>query len=88
MAGLLISLIVATLARRPITSWLPWLATLAIILCNEAVDLWVEIWPDHAMQLGEGAKDIMTTMAIPTLLALAVRLNPKLFQRRSNGSSG
>lgn len=88
MAGLLISLVVATVIRRPITSWLPWAVTFAIILFNEGVDLWVEIWPDHAMQLGEGAKDIVITMAIPTLLALAVRLNPKLFRGGRRGSSG
>jgi len=81
IAGLLISLVAATLLRRPIASWLPWLATLLIILFNEAADLWVEVWPDHAMQLGEGAKDIAVTMALPTILALAVRLNPKLFRR-------
>ena len=79
IAGLLTNLVIATLLRRPITSWLPWLATFLVILANEAIDLWVEIWPDHAIQLGEGAKDIVTTMAIPTLLALAVRLNPRLF---------
>jgi hypothetical protein len=80
IAGMLISLVVATLLRRPIASWVPWLATFAIILFNEAADLWIEIWPDHARQLGEGAKDIAVTMAIPTILMLAVRLNPKLFR--------
>lgn len=86
MAGFLISLVAAALLRRPITSWLPWLATLAIILLNEAADLWVEIWPDPGMQFGEGAKDVVTTMAIPTILALAVKLNPRLFQVRSGGA--
>lgn len=82
MAGLLITLIVATITRRPITSWVPWIVTFAIILFNEGVDLWVEIWPEPGRQYGEGAKDVVVTMAIPTILALAVRFNPSLFRAK------
>ena len=35
----------------------------ALILCNEAVDLWVERWPDPGQPYGEGVKDLLLTMA-------------------------
>ena len=64
--------------RRGVTSWLPLLGTLAIVLVNEMVDLWVEIWPERAMQAGEAGKDILTTVAVPALLCFAFRLAPSL----------
>jgi hypothetical protein len=66
--------------RRPLTSWWPWLWLLAAILWNEAVDLWVERWPDPGMQYGEGAKDVLLTMALPTILIWAARWRPDLFR--------
>ena len=53
---------------------------LAAILWNEAVDLWVERWPDPGMQYGEGAKDVLLTMALPTILIWAARWRPDLFR--------
>jgi hypothetical protein len=55
---------------------------LALILWNETVDLWVEQWPDPGMQYGEGAKDVLLTMIVPTVLLFAVRIRPDLFRRR------
>ena len=48
------------------------------LLFNESVDLWAELWPSRAMQLGEGAKDIVLTMLLPTVLMLALRWSPRL----------
>jgi hypothetical protein len=69
----------AMLQRRPITSLRPWLWVLAVILWNEAVDLWIEQWPQPAMQYGESAKDLLLTMLLPTVLLVAARLRPQLF---------
>jgi len=44
-AGVLLWIAFALMLRRPLTSWRPWLWLLAIILWNEAVDLWIEQWP-------------------------------------------
>ena len=82
LAGTCLWLFLALLLRRPVTSWVPLAGTLAIVLVNELVDLWVEIWPVRAMQAGEGAKDVLTTIAIPLLLMLAFRLAPQLAASR------
>jgi TRAP-type uncharacterized transport system fused permease subunit len=80
LIGVLLWVLVAYVARRSLSAPLPWLAVLALTLLNECVDLWVERWPDIAMQLGESAKDVLLTMALPTVLAFAVRLRPNLFR--------
>src|SRR3982751_1006800 len=79
LVGVGVWLIVALVSRRSVATWLPWLALFAAIAFNELVDLWVEQWPDKAMQYGEGAKDVVLTMILPTVLLLAVRLRPQLF---------
>ena len=78
IAGVLLQLLVATLLRRPLSSWLPWLAVLAAILFNEGVDFWIERWPSLAMQLSESAKDLVLTLLLPTALMLALRTSPTL----------
>jgi len=79
--GVLVWLVAALLTRRPISSWWPWLWLLALILWNETVDLWNERWPDPGQQYGEGAKDIVLTMFVPTILMIAARLRPDLFRQ-------
>ena len=79
MTGAIAWLVFGTVLRRPLASLRPWLWVLALILWNEAVDLWMERWPDAGMQYGEGAKDILTTMFVPTLFILAMRFAPGLF---------
>src|SRR4051794_21961185 len=86
MVGALAWLGFGALLRRPLSSWPPWLFVLALILWNEAIDLWVEVWPDPGMQYGEGAKDIVMTMFVPTLFLLANRFAPRLFRRRKAGA--
>jgi hypothetical protein len=66
--------------RRPLSSWIPWFWIFAVILWNETVDLWMEQWPDPGQQYGEGAKDLMITMLLPTVLMFAVRARPDLFR--------
>jgi hypothetical protein len=82
IAGVLVWLAVAWLSRRPVTAWRPWLWLFAVILFNETVDLWIEQWPDPGQQYGEGAKDLLVTMIVPTIIMVAARLRPQLFQRR------
>lgn len=78
VAGTIIWLLLAILLRRPITSWLPLFGTVVVSVVNEVVDLWVEIWPERAMQAGEAGKDLTTTILIPLLLFVAVRIMPRL----------
>jgi len=52
-----------------------------LILFNETVDLWVERWPDRMMQYGDGVKDIILTMALPTLLLVTARVTPRIYAR-------
>lgn len=80
IVGTLVWLLLATLLRRPITSWYPWFWTLAVIMWNETVDLWTEQWPQPGQQYGEGAKDLLLTMLIPTIMALSVRFVPGLIR--------
>jgi hypothetical protein len=83
LIGFAIFLLAAQLLRQGIASILPWLATLLLEIGNEAYDLTVEIWPDPGSQLGEGVKDIMLTMALPTLLMMIGRWHPKLLTREA-----
>lgn len=78
--GVLLWIAVGLILRRPLTSWVPWLWVLAAILWNETVDLWIEQWPDPGQQYGEGAKDVLLTMFVPTVIMFAVRLRPDLFR--------
>jgi len=80
MVGMLLWLVLAILMRRPVTSWYPWLWTFAFILWNEAVDLWTEVWPDPGQQYGEGVKDLVVTMFVPTVMMIAARARPDLFR--------
>ena len=81
LVGVLLWLAFGLLLRRPLTSWRPWLWLFAIILWNETVDLWIEQWPDPGQQYGEGAKDLLLTMAVPTILLFAGRWRPDLFRQ-------
>lgn len=85
IVGVLVWLVMGGVTRRPLASLRPWLWVLAIIGWNETVDLWVERWPDPGMQYGEGAKDVLLTMFLPTVLMLAVRFAPGLFRGGRRG---
>lgn len=77
IAGVIILIAVALLLRKPLSSWWPWLAALLFTCINEFIDLWVERWPEPAMQYGEALKDLMLTMFLPTALLLSARLLPR-----------
>lgn len=78
LVGFTIFLVAARLLRRTVASLLPWLVLLILEIGNEAYDLHVEVWPNPGMQWGESAKDIMLTMALPTLLLIVARWRPAL----------
>lgn len=83
LVGVALWLVAGLLSRRRLTEKLPVLIVLVAVLANETVDLWVEQWPDAAMQYGESAKDVLLTMLLPTLLMFAARSRPDLFTSRS-----
>lgn len=81
LVGMAAWVVIALLWRRPLSDWRPWLGLLVLLAWNETVDLWVERWPDLASQYGESAKDLLLTMAIPTLVMVLARWRPGLFSR-------
>jgi hypothetical protein len=79
IVGVLIWILIAMLLRRPLTDWLPLLLLAVLLIFNETVDLWVERWPDAAMQYGESAKDVLLTLTLPLVLMVLARTRPRLF---------
>ena len=80
LVGVAIQLLAAMILRRRVSSFLPWLALLVLECANEWADLSLEIWPNRKDQWHESLKDLTITMAIPTVLLLAVRFAPGLFR--------
>ena len=58
---------------------LPWLIVLVLICINEAIDLQYPQWKVPAMDLGESAKDLILTIALPTMMLVFARLFPRLW---------
>lgn len=81
VVGMLAVLLTAAVLRRSLGDWSPWLIILAAELLNEWSDLHVEQWPDLGAQLDESGKDILLTIALPTLLMLVSRHRPTLLLR-------
>lgn len=77
--GVVILIAAALMMRRSLASWLPWLVVFALACLNEAADLSVEYWPQRGMQYGESVKDLILTMALPTVLLIAARMFPQLW---------
>jgi hypothetical protein len=77
LVGFILFLLAARLLKTGARSLWPWLALLLLELGNEAYDLHVELWPNLGSQLGEGAKDILLTMALPTVILVATRWRPQ-----------
>jgi hypothetical protein len=76
LVGFMLFLLAALLMRTHLASPRPWLALLVLELLNEGYDLHVERWPNIGSQLGEGVKDVLLTMALPTLILLIARWRP------------
>lgn len=84
-AGLAGQMLVALIIRRGLGHVVPWLAVLAAELANEYFDLNEgDVWGDRPMWPGS-LRDLLVTMAIPTLLLLLVRYAPGLFARGAKG---
>jgi len=81
LAGVLLQLGAAAILRTDVADRRPWLLVLVLELANEANDLLVEQWPNPGMQWGEGAKDVLLTMLLPTLILLVARYRPRLLVR-------
>ncbi len=81
VAGVLLQIITALILRTSIQDFRPWLVVFVLEFVNELNDYSVEVWPDRAMQIGEGAKDIFLTILLPTVLLVISRMCPRLLQR-------
>lgn len=78
LVGVGAQLAFALVLRTSVSAWRPWFALLVLVLLNEAWDYSVEPWPSGAMQFGEAVKDVLLTMAVPTVLLLLARRNSPL----------
>jgi hypothetical protein len=76
IGGVVLQLAAALLLRRSVADWRPWAIVLLLQLGNEAHDLWVEQWPSLGSQLGEGLRDVVATMLVPSLLLVVARRCP------------
>lgn len=80
--GVCLQFSLSAVLRVPVSRWLPWCFVLLFATANELNDLVVDYWKLPARQFGESAKDIMLTMFVPTLVLLAAKYMPRLFQER------
>ncbi len=71
LAGFAIMIGVSALLRRSLADWRAFIVVTLLAVANELYDLNVERWPDMGMQMGESAKDIVLTVAIPAVLVCA-----------------
>ena len=77
IGGVLLQLVLVAWLRRGLADGRPLLVVLVLELINDAHDLWVELWPSLPMQLGEGLRDVIGTLLLPTLLWLLARRRPQ-----------
>ncbi len=82
IGGVLLQLILVAWLRRGLADKRPLLLVLILELINEAHDLWVERWPSLPMQMGEGLRDLIGTLLLPTLLWLLARHRPQWLAAR------
>jgi ABC-type dipeptide/oligopeptide/nickel transport system permease component len=85
-AGVLVQILAALLLRRRLSSPIPWLIVLVLVLLNEWYDYDYEIWPDRGMQRAEGFRDAWNTLLLPTLILLLARFAPRLFGERDSAA--
>lgn len=78
--GVCLQFSLAAAFKIPVSRWLPWCVVLAFAMANELNDIIGEYWNLPAQQFGESAKDLMLTMFVPTLILLAAKYMPWLFQ--------
>ena len=78
IAGLGAYLILTALLPRRVSPAIPWFVILLAGLANEWADYLYETWPG---QWRESLKDMVTTLALPSLLILFGRFAPDLLVR-------
>lgn len=81
--GLAGQILVALVIRRSLAHPLPWAAVLIGELANEYYDLASEEYWDKPMWPGS-LRDLLVTLAVPTLLLLLTRYAPGLFARAAS----
>lgn len=81
-AGILLQVAAALVLRRRLSSPLPWLLVLLLVVGNEYYDYGYEIWEDRAGQRAEALRDSWNTLLLPTLILLLARYAPQLFAPR------
>jgi len=84
-AAVLIQIGAAALLRRSLASILPWLTVWAVLIVNEAIDLWLPGETVGQWQVIGGIQDSWNTMALPTLLWLLAYYAPALMTDRMPG---
>ena len=72
----------ALVTRKPMSSWTPWLAVLAIAGLNELADLAVDQSPNRLGAYAENVTDFLLTIAVPTVIMIAARRFPGLIGSR------
>lgn len=89
-AAVLIQLAAAVLLRRSLASVWPWLTVWAVLIVNEALDLFLPGGRIGQWQIVGTIQDSWNTMAIPTLLWLLAYHAPSLLvgnrKRRASAS--
>ena len=78
IAGLGAYLILTALLPRRVSPFAPWFVILLAGLANEWADYLYETWPG---QWRESLKDMVTTLALPSLLILLGKFAPDLLVR-------
>lgn len=77
-AAVLIQLVAAAALRSSLARALPWLCVLAVLLMNEALDLYLPGQPIERWQIDGGILDLWNTLLMPTILLLTARFFPRL----------
>lgn len=88
IGGVVVLLGAALLLRKPLSSIAPWLVVLVQIGLNEFIDIQFPQWPDPLMNYAESTKDLMLTMALPTLLLASARQFPQMWNHQAFASVG
>lgn len=86
IVGVVLMVAAALLLRKPLSTPTPWLVVFIFAFVNEIIDLYAEQWPHPAMQYGEGVKDLLLTMMLPTLLLLTSRSFPRVYEVRPSNA--
>jgi hypothetical protein len=85
--GMAVFLVAAMVSRRPVSSWLPWLAVLAVALAGEGVDMRDDLASLGHWRWSASLHDIVNTIAWPSILLVVGRHAQVLFAKRGAGAS-